>query len=170
MIKGNVHPRETLEHAIQREIREETGVIFSESRVQRLPCKMYHTHMFVVSVSALERKAIEAHIKERERRHKGELFHVGFYNPSQIDRTRCNHVTQTVLKSYVREPVHEQVGVNVRDEGKSEGKYEGLDFEDLLETDTDTDADPTITYDPLYEPPFVWGKPRVSLLRIPVKI
>jgi 8-oxo-dGTP pyrophosphatase MutT (NUDIX family) len=160
LIKGNVHPRETLEHAIQSEIREETGIIFSESRLQRLPCKMYHTHMFVVSVSSLERQAIEAHIRERERRHKGELFHVGFYNPSQIDRTRCNHVTQTVLKSYVIEPVVIEPG-----------KEDGIDFEDLLESaETDTDPKPTPMYDPLYEPPFVWGKPRVSLLRIPVKI
>jgi hypothetical protein len=51
------------------------------------------------------------------------------------------------------------------------GKEDGIDFEDLLESaETDPDTDPTPMYDPLYEPPFVWGKPRVSLLRIPVKI
>ena len=98
LIKGDVFPNEPYPNAMQREIREETGLRVPLSRfipLESIPFDHYRVSYFGVPLIHEEVVAILHYSESRQRSHCGELFQLAFRHlPTVIEP--MNHVTRLV--------------------------------------------------------------------------
>ena len=105
LIKGDVFPDEPYPIAIQREIREETGLKVPLSRIvslDSLPFAHYRVSYFCIPLTSEEIQNILHYFEQRQRSHCGELFQLAFRHLSYVNEP-MNHVTRLVsqwLQSY----------------------------------------------------------------------
>ena len=155
IIKGNVDRCETLEHAIIREIEEEVGLIVPESRL--IPNKIItikNTNLFFIPIDTMELKMINRHIKERKKRHCGEIFRLGFRNLLSDYKYPLNQITRSVKKWLETNP-----------EMPDPVCHDTLSLTSLLPIETKVIQPYLYSY--IKEPSFVWNRTRKSLLPLP---
>ena len=152
IVKGHGEKGESAIEAITRETYEEVGIIIPKNRWKRVILPHLHrpTHTFLVGVSAEERVEIEAHIEERRLRHCGELFDLSFRDINHVPQP-MNHITRHIKEWLYRHELPSYV------------LPYPISYSKLLDY---TPVSITYKYDHIYEPEFVWGKRRLSLLPI----
>ncbi len=153
IIKGNVNDNETLIDAIKREIQEETGLIIDESRMMKNNIYNCNTHIYLIPVSKEEKLEINQYLIERDKQHKGELFNVQFRSSNDLMNSKCNYVTDVCINWFKKNKFP-----TIDNDNKI--SYEDIIHSNYIEKNN-------FKIEPLYEPPFVWGKKRRSLLKIP---
>jgi hypothetical protein len=98
LIKGDVFPDEPYPVAIQREIREETGLMVPLSRIISLdsvPFSHYRVSYFCIPLTSEEIQDILHYFEQRQRSHCGELFQLAFRHLPYVHEP-MNHVTRLV--------------------------------------------------------------------------
>ena len=150
VIKGDVFENESFIHAIQRELREETGLIVPESRflIKDVPFSHHHTTIYFAPVSQIELYSIENYITIRKNSHCGELFDLAFRDLLCIN-DEMNHITRCIVTWLRTQPV-----------------FPELDTIDSVEFESVVNSEPSIVYNTprIIEPPFKRGVMRYSLL------
>ncbi len=98
LIKGDVFPDEPYPVAIQREIREETGLRVPLSRIiplELIPFAHYRVSYFGIPLTSEEIQNILHYFEQRQRSHCGELFQLEFRHLPFVNEP-MNHVTRLV--------------------------------------------------------------------------
>jgi ADP-ribose pyrophosphatase YjhB (NUDIX family) len=166
VIKGDVFENERFIHAIQRELREETGLIVPESRfLQRdVPFSHHHTSIYFVPLRESELYSIENYFTRRKNNHCGELFDLAFRDLLK-EKEEMNHITRCAVAWMGRNPTFPECNeckeCNECNEcNECPHLIKDIHFEDIR------DADPAKSYDAprIIEPPFKRGVKRYSLL------
>ena len=154
VIKGNAYVDEEPIHALQREVYEEIGILLSYDRLIHFPF-VHGMHVYFVPVTLPETTIITQHLADRAARHCGELFHVAFRNLCLIQEP-MNHITRRLAEWLT---INELPGLlQEHPTPFTLSPLLPLEERDLVPIDYRPDV--------LYEPTFVWGRRRHSLLAI----
>ena len=147
LIKGDVFPNELYTKAIQREIREETGIVFPESRFLDMDQNFNaRTSLFLVPVNLDEVESIKRYLLTRHNSHCGELFYIDF---RELVHYKMNHITRVVSEWLADFPILPTVA-----------NVEPISFEPVPESVVCKEYHSV----PIEEPPFKRGVQRYSLL------
>lgn len=85
-IKGTIEPGETPLLTIQREIREEVGIIVHPNRLSFTPSKIDGVALFLLPITSTEVEWIQQRVIQRDASHTGELFEVAFRSVEELIR------------------------------------------------------------------------------------
>jgi len=157
VIKGDVFENERFIHAIQRELREETGLIVPDSRFlhRDVPFSHHHTTIYFVPIRQSELYDMENYFTRRKNNHCGELFDLAFRDLLN-EKEEMNHITRCVVTWLCKNPTFPECN----ECNESTHLIEDIHFEVI------PDGEPAIIYDAprIIEPPFKRGVRRYSLL------
>ena len=151
IVKGNGYQGEDAITALQREIQEEVGIILHPARFHQINMTLkIPTTMFLCPVTTNEVTHIREYLKERDKRHCGELFHLAFRDLTLMEH--MNYITRKICQWITKHNVY------------SVTHTYPIEYSPLL------DVIPHVqeyTAALVIEPPFVWGAKRQSLLPLP---
>ena len=115
IIKGGIEKNEDSLETIQREVKEEIGVIIPSNRFIKAPLHIPRTTIYLLPINYKEMKWIEYRIKERQEQLVGEIFNLEFrtiyeikksdYKMNSVTSFMCSHSTKLIVPLEVNESI-----------------------------------------------------------------